>query len=359
MSSAPLVRPEFAALVRSAGSLAADDDPTRVLPVVDALRPLLPGGGLRRGSTIVVAKPAATLQTPDRSRMSGPAVAEGGSPSTRDGRPGRVPVVIAEGLAPAGGFDRASVPPVGPQGAGPARQLDRLENRSGGATLRAAAPRAVAARSAPTPRWGSTSIMLALLAEASRSGAWCAVVGLPELGLQAAAELGVALDRLALVPNPNTKWTDVVAALIDGFDIVVTTTAQIDARAATRLSARARQRGCVLIPMGTWDTPDLILEPVQAQWLGIRPGHGRLKCRHLTVAAAGRGAATRPKQVDVWLPTPAGGIEPYADPAAAIAEGGAPDVPRGALAGEALGPSRQECGQRDARSAAGLRVVRG
>ena len=60
MSSAPLVRPELAAWVRSAGSLAADaDDATRVLPVVDALRPLLPGGGLRRGSTIVVARPTA------------------------------------------------------------------------------------------------------------------------------------------------------------------------------------------------------------------------------------------------------------------------------------------------------------
>lgn len=334
MSSAPLARPEFTAWVRSAGSLAADaDDATRVLPVVDALRPLLPGGGLRRGSTIVVARPgareAATSPTPDRASAN------------------RVPVVIADGLAPVGGLDRASVPPVGLRSAtASARQPDRLENRSGGAQLRAAASRAAAARSAPGHRWGATSIMLALLAEASRAGAWCAVVGLPELGLQAAAELGVALDRLALVPHPNTKWTDVVAALIDGFDIVVTTTSQIDARAANRLSARARQRGCVLIPVGSWDTPDLVLEPVQAVWWGIRPGHGRLKCRHLTVAAQGRGAAARPKQVDVWLPTPDGGIGPYADPAPATAEGGAPDVPRGALA-------------RDARSAVSLRVIRG
>jgi hypothetical protein len=318
MSSAPLVRPEFAAWVRSAGSLAADaDDATRVLPVVDALRPLLPGGGLRRGSTIVVARPTArpatTSMTPDQTPAN------------------RVPVVIADSLVQ-GGLDRASVPPVGSHRAGSARQLDRLENRSGGAPLRAAASRAVAARSAPEYRWGATSIMLALLAEASRAGAWCAVVGLPELGLQAAAELGVALDRLALVPHPNTQWTDVVAALIDGFDIVVTTTSQIDARSANRLSARARQRDCVLIPVGTWDTPDLVLEPVQSEWVGIRPGHGRLKCRHLTVAAQGRGAAARPKQVDVWLPTPAGGIAPYAEPTAAVAvseaaQGGASDVP--------------------------------
>ena len=337
MSSPPLARPEFAALVRSAGSLAAEgEDAIRMLPVVDALRPLLPGGGLRRGSTIAVARPdlsavrpglrtSATPSTPDRSWRSTPAVPGDGSPSTRDSRRGgRVPVVIADGLAPTGGLDRASVPPVGSRGAGSASQLDRLENRSGGAPLRAAASRAAAARSAP--RWGATSIMLALLAEASRAGAWCAVVGVPELGLQAAAEMGVALDRLALVPHPSSQWTDVVAALIDGFDIVATTTGQIDTRSATRLSARARQRGCVLVPVGSWDTPDLVLEPVQAMWLGIGPGHGRLKCRHLTVAAQGRGAAARPKQVDVWLPNEAGGIAPH-DLAHPTAEGGVRDVP--------------------------------
>lgn len=317
MSSAPLVRPEYAALVRSAGTLASEVDPIRMLPVVDALRPLLPGGGLRRGSTIVVA----------RSDLSAvrPGVRDGSATPTPDrSRPRGVPVVIADGLAPAGGLDRASVPPVGSRRATSARQLDRLENRSGGAPLRAAATRAVAARSAPTHSWGATSIMLALLAEASRTGAWCAIVGLPELGLEAAAEMGIALDRLALVPQPSSRWTDVVAALIDGFDIVVTATTQIDARSATRLTARARQRGCVLVPVGTWDTPDLVLEPVQAVWWGIGPGHGRLKCRHLTVAAQGKGAAARPQQVDVWLPTAAGGIGAHTEPVAAAEEADAP-----------------------------------
>src|SRR4051794_37258553 len=42
---------------------------------------------------------------------------------------------------------------------------------------------------------GGTSLLLALLAEASRKGSWCAVVGVPSLGAIAAAESGVALDR--------------------------------------------------------------------------------------------------------------------------------------------------------------------
>ena len=43
--------------------------------------------------------------------------------------------------------------------------------------------------------FGATSILLALLAGASAAGSWCAVVGMPSLGLVAAAELGIALDR--------------------------------------------------------------------------------------------------------------------------------------------------------------------
>src|SRR3954451_10084986 len=86
--------------------------------------------------------------------------------------------------------------------------------------LRRGGPVAVATgREAPAS--GGTSLLLALLAEASRSGSWCAVVGVPSLGAIAAAESGIALDRLPLVPDPATEWATVVAALIDGVDVVV------------------------------------------------------------------------------------------------------------------------------------------
>src|ERR1700753_3404528 len=50
---------------------------------------------------------------------------------------------------------------------------------------------------------GGVSLALALVAAASGEGAWAAAVGLPSLGLRAAAELGVGLERLALVPAPG------------------------------------------------------------------------------------------------------------------------------------------------------------
>src|SRR2546422_1478023 len=41
---------------------------------------------------------------------------------------------------------------------------------------------------------GSTSLLLALLAESTVAGSWAAVVGMPNLGVVVAAELGVAAD---------------------------------------------------------------------------------------------------------------------------------------------------------------------
>src|SRR6266511_11772 len=68
---------------------------------------------------------------------------------------------------------------------------------------------------------GSTSMLFVMLAAATRGGCWCAVVGMQDLGLVAADELKVDLERLALVPNPGPDWPEVVAALLDGIDLVV------------------------------------------------------------------------------------------------------------------------------------------
>ncbi|RKN34654.1 hypothetical protein [Micromonospora musae] len=150
---------------------------------------------------------------------------------------------------------------------------------------------------------GGASLVLALLAEASRAGSWCAVVGVPTFGAGAAAELGIALDRLALVPNPGPEWATVIAALIDGVDVVVTAVpASVSASVANRLAARARQRGSVLVPYGRWEGADVTLQVVRGAWEGLGPGRGRLRRREVTVSARGRGAAARPKEIKVWLP---------------------------------------------------------
>lgn len=156
---------------------------------------------------------------------------------------------------------------------------------------------------------GSTTVLLALLAAATAHGAWAAVVGMPDLGLVAAAELGVAVHRLALVPRPGAEFGAVVAALLDGVDLVaVAPDARVDRTAlARRLSARARHRGSVLLPIGSWPTADLEITGGESTWSGVaQDGSGHLTGRILNVTVRGRGAAVRPARGQIHLPTPPG-----------------------------------------------------
>jgi len=164
---------------------------------------------------------------------------------------------------------------------------------------------------------GSASLLLALLAEASRAGHWCAVVGLPTLGAVAAEEAGVSLSRLALVPDPGLDAVAVVAALVDGVDVVVVgAPGRLSAPDTRRLAARARQRGTVLVPYGSWHGADLRLSTAEGSWHGLGRGHGHLRSRRVVVRAEGRGSAGRPRQVAVWLPGVPVGTGPGAVPAA-------------------------------------------
>jgi hypothetical protein len=220
---------------------------TRRLPVLPALAPLLPGGGLQRGTTVAV--------------------------GTQDGLP------------------------------------------------------------------GATSLALALAAGASQAGSWVAAVGLGALGLVAATELGVALDRLVLVADPGRQrdgWASVVAALVDGFDVVLVA-GQPEGRGrdqgqrrgrgtglrpadARRLVARARERGAVLMAVGG-DLPGerspVRLTVVTAAWTGLGEGWGHLAGRRMTVETGGRGEAARPRRAELWLPDAdgaVGAVEPVIDP---------------------------------------------
>lgn len=161
---------------------------------------------------------------------------------------------------------------------------------------------------APGSSPGATSLMLALLAAASQAGSWVAIVGVPDLGPLAAHELGIALDRMALVPRPGVSFDRVVATLLDGFDIVVAApTGGVPAASVrVQLASRARQHGSVLIPFGplasTWDGADITLRTEGSTWHGLGRGNGRLRTRALTVVARGKGTSSRPRRATLWLP---------------------------------------------------------
>ena len=148
---------------------------------------------------------------------------------------------------------------------------------------------------------GSTSLALGLLAEASRTGSWVALVGMPGVGVLAAAQLGLDLDRVVLVPAPGPDGPTVVAALLDGVDVVVVGDVALGDGDRRRLSARARERGAVLLSTGAWPGAHLVLT-AEVTWEGLGHGHGRLRSRRMTVRCAGRGAAARGWLTEVTVP---------------------------------------------------------
>jgi hypothetical protein len=158
---------------------------------------------------------------------------------------------------------------------------------------------------------GSASLLLALLAGPSGRGAWCGVVGMPGLGLAAAAEAGIALERLALVPDPGRDWAAVAAALLDAMEVVVVAPrGRVPDADVRRLAARARQRGAVLVAYGPvpWPGAELRLSLVDGVWEGLGDGSGRLRSRRVMVRGDGRGSAARGHELALWLPAPDGQI---------------------------------------------------
>ncbi len=165
---------------------------------------------------------------------------------------------------------------------------------------------------------GSTSLLLALVARASREGGWTAIVGMPEVGMVAAAGRGIDLARLALVPHPGAEAAVAAGACLDGMDAVLLgprlALSDADRR---RLVARARERGAVLLSAGPWTGAHVSLRVARSSWTGLGAGDGRLRARTLTVARSGRhlGAGD---QRDVTLDVDAGLPQRAAGPAPAV-----------------------------------------
>lgn len=150
---------------------------------------------------------------------------------------------------------------------------------------------------------GSTALALAMLAGPSAQGAWCGALGMPELGTEAAAMLGIELSRLVLVPLPGAQWLTVAAAMTDVLSVVIARApGQIGDAEASRLSARLRQRGSTLIVLGAWPHAEASLAVTHSSWSGLENGHGYLAGRELLVEVTGRGGPAGSRARRVRLP---------------------------------------------------------
>jgi hypothetical protein len=191
---------------------------------------------------------------------------------------------------------------------------------------------------------GSTTLALALAQGPSAAGSWCAVVGVPDLGVRAAAGLGIDLDRLVLVPHPGEQWLSVVSALVDVVSVVLVRPPARTGRsgaasagprpprvgdaAASRLASRLRQREAVLVSLGDWPGAAARLEVAATGWTGIGAGFGRLAGRQVTVSSSSRAWEGRSRSRRLWMPGADGAVAPVAQAVPAAETGSPPPLRR-------------------------------
>lgn len=156
----------------------------------------------------------------------------------------------------------------------------------------------------------SPSLLAALLAPPSQKGMWCAVIGMPTIGLEALADFGVDLSRLILIPEPGKRWLTIASALSEVLPLVaVHPQDRLREAEAVRLNARLRDRACTLLVTAPWPQNEAVLRLEGAQWQGLHDGSGLLSQRVVTVTATGRRQAM-PQRVQVLLPGPSGTVAP-------------------------------------------------
>ena len=150
----------------------------------------------------------------------------------------------------------------------------------------------------------ATSASLDLVAAAVAAGSWLAVIDVPTLGLDAASELGVPLERIvaidtslggkttaANVAERAARWADVVAAAADGFEVMLTRVpAEVTASTVRKVATRLQQRGVVMLVLGDPGplVCDGVIDTIDQVWSGVGAGWGHLQQRTVDMSASGR-----------------------------------------------------------------------
>jgi galactose-1-phosphate uridylyltransferase len=143
----------------------------------------------------------------------------------------------------------------------------------------------------------STALLMA--SAPTQAGSWLAVVGVSDFGLVSACEQGVVLQRTVLVtPTSNKKdWTSTVAAVADGFDVVMLEVPrEVSESDARRIQTRIQARRNVLVLVETSRhatrrsvfQPDMVLHTMTTTWDGIEHGAGYVQGRLIDVTVSGR-----------------------------------------------------------------------
>ena len=206
---------------------------------------------------------------------------------------------------------QSSAPSVSEPGAGPAAG-SREESADDGLGTRLPVPGPLAAlfprgslragSSVAIQGAATTSLLLSLAVAAAGEDSWCAIAGMPDLGLRSALDAGLDPCRLALAPAGGDQRPQVLSALADGVGVLVLGPDLDLAPALWRsLLNRARTADTLVLAATPPGRADLTLRAATQGWAGLGAGSGRLRRRRLEITADGRGIAGH-RTTEVLLP---------------------------------------------------------
>lgn len=140
---------------------------------------------------------------------------------------------------------------------------------------------------------GSLQLALTLIAEASRSGVWCGIVGLPHFGIEAAQDLGIRLDRLVHIAAPHERMFAAVTSLTEVLGAIIVGPLALQPQQQDRLASRLREHRSTLITAVPPTAAGLHgiesqLTVESSRWSGLAEGFGMLRTRELTVRSRDR-----------------------------------------------------------------------
>ena len=154
----------------------------------------------------------------------------------------------------------------------------------------------------------AVSLALRLVSRATQDGAWLAAVGADRLGLVAAREHGVALERVVMVGSGDVvgDWVSAVGIAVEGFGVLLLRAPKgLSGRDAQRITTRIHSRRVVAVCVESSSraegrhglVPDVVLQTTTTAWHGIGEGVGHLRSREVCVEVSGRRVARPARHV--------------------------------------------------------------
>ena len=98
----------------------------------------------------------------------------------------------------------------------------------------------------------SVELMVSALAAACGDGQWIALVGFPDVGLEAATRMGLDVNRVVTVPKVGDQIGKTLGILVEGFDVVAVGDFWLPNQVKKALVGRVRAVGCVLLTAAHW-----------------------------------------------------------------------------------------------------------